>query len=370
MRPDLAAEAEEVDHSSNPRRVLINYEVARTAHVDRIKASGVECTMLYGRTYADFEGGADVKTFQRSPFGSTIHILANRYDVVEVNEPLFVRALPRIFASILAVVLARLMGRNTRLVTYAIENADVFAIAELKGGSLGWLARSAIALVATVALRSMDKTAFGSDAALANYRRLFKDQAAGKAQRLFSPLNSACRSCALDRDRTGAVFLGALEPRKGIERLMSIWPSVSAATDTSLDIIGGGYLEPSVLRWGSNYENVRIHGQLPQAEVHKILSRAKVLILLSQPDGFWREQIGLPLLEGLAHGCEVVASTDTSIAPWLSDQGHQVLDMRNSDVEIVSAVVEALDRPSRVKIILDSLPNLDGRVAASGWLWS
>jgi glycosyltransferase involved in cell wall biosynthesis len=39
----------------------------------------------------------------------------------------------------------------------------------------------------------------------------------------------------------------------------------------------------------------------------------------------WREQIGLPLVEGLAHGCRVVTTTETGLAEDL--RGHPLVTL-------------------------------------------
>jgi glycosyltransferase involved in cell wall biosynthesis len=102
--------------------------------------------------------------------------------------------------------------------------------------------------------------------------------------------------------------------------------------------------------------------------VHRALRRAAVLVLLSQPTPTWREQVGLPLVEGLAHGCTVVTTAETGLADWLAAHGHTVLAPDAAPATVVAAVVEALAAGRPAASVLADLPDDDGRQAAEAWL--
>ena len=92
-------------------------------------------------------------------------------------------------------------------------------------------------------------------------------------------------------------------------------------------------------------------------------------VLLSQPTPTWREQVGLPVVEGLAHGCTVVTTTETGLAGWLAAHGHEVLPPGAPDGEVAAAVDRALGRRRPAGDVLADLPAADGRLAADRWMF-
>jgi glycosyltransferase involved in cell wall biosynthesis len=53
--------------------------------------------------------------------------------------------------------------------------------------------------------------------------------------------------------------------------------------------------------------------------VHELLRTSAVVAMPSVRRPGWREQIGLPLVEGLTHGCRVVTTAETGLADDLRD---------------------------------------------------
>ena len=84
----------------------------------------------------------------------------------------------------------------------------------------------------------------------------------------------------------------------------------------------------------------------------------------------WREQVGLPITEGLAHGCVIVTTNETGIATWLRENGHQVIEEREVGRELASAIVAAAQSELTADDVRRQLPDVDGRVAARRWLYS
>jgi glycosyltransferase involved in cell wall biosynthesis len=96
--------------------------------------------------------------------------------------------------------------------------------------------------------------------------------------------------------------------------------------------------------------------------------------LASQPTAGWREQVGLPIVEGLAHGCRVVTTDQTGLAGWLrehADRGHRVVPAGGSGADLAAAVLAALTTPTGdgPGSVLADLPVRDGRLAADDWLF-
>jgi glycosyltransferase involved in cell wall biosynthesis len=106
----------------------------------------------------------------------------------------------------------------------------------------------------------------------------------------------------------------------------------------------------------------------PRARVHALQREASVAVLLSQRTRTWREQVGLPVVEGLAHGCAVLATTETGLAAWLEEHGHAVVDPAADPERVADVLVGLLDARRPAATVLADLPDVDGRLAADAWL--
>jgi glycosyltransferase involved in cell wall biosynthesis len=231
-----------------------------------------------------------------------------------------------------------------------------------------------------IAAGGIDRLAFGTDAAAALYARTVP-AAHDAVSTVIPALPAACRcgrgSGTAEPKEPGLVlFLGALTGRKGFDRLLAAWPSLAGPADgddgepaVRLQIVGKGPFEQSATELAARDSRVTVTIDPPRAQVHAELRRARVLVLLSQPTPGWREQVGLPLVEGLAHGCAVVTTTETGLAGWLSAHGHQVLSPDADAAAVAAAIRRAVtDSPTPAQITA-SLPALDGRLAADAWLF-
>jgi len=136
-----------------------------------------------------------------------------------------------------------------------------------------------------------------------------------------------------------------------------------------LHIIGKGPQLDEVRAWSSRHENVQLTVDPSRARIHEAYRRSESVVLLSQRVGAWREQVGLPIVEGLAHGCRIVTTDETGLADWLDSHGHTVIAWPN-DAE---STRRALDRSMRTLLTPDqiraSLPRLDQRAAADHWMF-
>lgn len=96
-------------------------------------------------------------------------------------------------------------------------------------------------------------------------------------------------------------------------------------------------------------------------------------MLPSQPRDLWREQVGLPIVEALAHGCRIVTSSETGLAAWLRENGHPVLAPDAPADAWAAAVATTLTGDAQAESdatrILSALPAEDGRLAADHWLF-
>ncbi len=109
------------------------------------------------------------------------------------------------------------------------------------------------------------------------------------------------------------VFIGGLTLRKGIRYLVDGF-NRAAIPGSELILIGSQSAETDAALRGLALDGVTMTGHLPQAELPTWLSRATVFVLPSIEDG-----VGMVLLQALACGCPVIASTNTGGTEYIRD---------------------------------------------------
>ena len=191
------------------------------------------------------------------------------------------------------------------------------------------------------------------------------------ADRITIPaLPAACGCDGLPAEPDVVLFVGAFQHRKGLPKLLESWPEVVRLRPTArLMLIGQGELVELAQQFTEHTESVQVIIDPLRPEIHRQLRRASVLVLLSQPSPSWREQVGLPITEGLAHGCSIVCSSETGLAEWLSAHGHDVLPPDATTSTVADAILGALDRGGSAASVLSDLPTVDGQLAADRWLF-
>lgn len=254
-------------------------------------------------------------------------------ELVEVAEPLWlgewVRALR--YVVLLKVLRAVVPGRGrVAVATYAIENLD----ARVRTSSAALEARPLLGAVVSRAraaavggsLLLLDVVAFGTTGASENYRRVFGWSLRRTTHAVLPPRIDACSVCGpalaggAPRDPT-VLFLGAPSERKGFSVLLAAW-EMSGGADRGWQLVvadphgeGSPPLPPGVA--------IRV---APSRQVvHELLRSGAVVAMPSVRLRRWREQVGLPLVEGLAHGCRVVTTTETGLADDL--RGHPLVTL-------------------------------------------
>lgn len=291
-------------------------------------------------------------------------LASGRVGILEVPELLWARELPR---TLLLLLVHKVCTRGGgRRVFYAIENNDPGTALFGNKKVPRLFLTVAIAAIGTAIRLLVDSIAFGSEGAQRAYKSLpfIKNVETELIEELpgrpdVPPLSTA--------ERDGAVFVGALEARKGVLELCSAWERIETALpDSTLRIIGRGPLEQHVKTWAAVDPRRHFMGALPHDEVISTIGRSTVLVAPSKAVGRWREQIGLPIKEALSAGTTVVASPDSGLARWLIDNGHHVVRSGESDlaVQLASAIRAPLDP----NVVIAALPTEDGRVTADRWL--
>ncbi|TFV52995.1 glycosyltransferase family 4 protein [Blastococcus sp. TF02A-35] len=347
------------------------YDSVRSAHLERAHQLA-PASILYRRHRYDFDPAlAEGLDLHRGGLlRTTVTLLRSRLASLEVNEPLL---RPSVVRTAVLVAVARaaagLRRRELVLTTYAIENRDPFGAVPASGPRAR--ARAAVDRAAgRYVARRLDRVAFGTGAAQELYGALLADELAGAERALVPALSSPCGCPSGSGQEDGRVlFLGALTDRKGVPQLLAAWPELLARRPGArLTVVGSGPLEAEVADLAAREPGVELVVGPPRARVHELLRAASVLVLLSQRTPVWREQVGLPIVEALAHGCTVVTTDETGLAGWLADHGHEVLAPDAPPAEVAAAVAGALDRRRSPESVLADLPGTDGRLDADAWL--
>jgi len=114
------------------------------------------------------------------------------------------------------------------------------------------------------------------------------------------------------------LFLGTLEPRKNLGRLIEAYRSIAGRIPHSLVIAGGsgwrgGGLPDGKVR-GEHRDRVLLTGFVDQEDLPALFSLAEMLVYPSIYEGF-----GLPILEAMACGTPVVTSSVSSMPEVAGD---------------------------------------------------
>jgi glycosyltransferase involved in cell wall biosynthesis len=361
---DLVASARSVEGATRLRV----YDSLRSAHLERAKELEPAAIVFRRRRY-DFDDRLALGLALRQVTTVQALVLAarSRAEEIEVNEPLSPGSGLAV-AALLGLGLRRLLGRPRAIVTtYAIENLDPSDVP--RTGVRARLRAALLAISARVLWRRLDRIVFGTGASRRLYETRFP-QRTGLAATIIPALPVA-KAVADDAKRAGSVvFLGALVQRKGFPLLLDAWPEVLRAhPQATLTIIGKGALLAEAAALAEADASVRLLEDPPRSRIFEELEAMQVLVLPSQPTPKWREQVGLPLVEGLASGCSVVTTDETGIADWLGEHGHAVIPASSGPDRLAAAIIAQLSARRSATSVLADLPAVDGRLAADRWLF-
>ena len=109
------------------------------------------------------------------------------------------------------------------------------------------------------------------------------------------------------------LFVGTLQPRKNIERLIEAFSQISFShKNLSLVVVGKhGWLYEDILQASKKYgveQKVKFVSFVPDTDLAHFYTHAKCFVLPSLYEGF-----GLPVLEAMSYGCPVVTSNISSL---------------------------------------------------------
>ncbi len=148
-----------------------------------------------------------------------------------------------------------------------------------------------------------------------------------------------------------ALFLGTIEPRKGLETLLEAFAAVAQDTpDLELWLAGqSGWAEQDVRRLLEDHPartRIRRLGFVDDAALPSLLARARAVVYPSRVEGF-----GLPVLEAMACGAVVVTSSGT-VMEEIAD-GAALLCSPGDAVALSATLQRAIDLDGEARLDLE-----------------
>ncbi|PJI94720.1 glycosyltransferase [Luteimicrobium subarcticum] len=340
----------------------------RENHLDGAGAFGDGRVNLYLRLSYETTGAPGPEFVKVDARGLIRAVWASDARLLETWEPLWMRYLPLHVAVVATWRAAGVVrrGRGRPIVAHAMENARLVDLIGAGRRVPALVERTASVLLGAYVHVSLSRIAYATPDAEALYRGL--PGAERVEARLVLDLPSPCVTAS--GSGTGVVFLGQLAEHKGVRDLMAAWTTVEAADPKArLVLVGGGPLADEVAAWCALRPLSRkLSGPLRRDDALVVVRDGAVLVLPSRRRRRWREQVGLPIREGLRQGRTIVASDGTGLAPWLRAQGHHVV--REGDVRaLADALLAATARPLAPRAVLATLPDLDSRESAALYLY-
>lgn len=138
------------------------------------------------------------------------------------------------------------------------------------------------------------------------------------------------------------LFVGRLEPRKGVDVLLAAWAALRAHhPDRTLHLVGRdpvGWGAEQIARHGAS--QIRVHGQLSDSDLAALRTRCALQVVPSRFESF-----GIVVLEAWAAGLAVVASSAGALPEVVGNAG--VLVPAGRSQPLAAALMALLDDPQR-----------------------
>lgn len=132
------------------------------------------------------------------------------------------------------------------------------------------------------------------------------------------------------------LFIGTLQPRKNIERLVQafrLWKQANPGSDTGLVLAGGrGWLFDE--NWVHDVKDVYLPGYVAEEDKGALLAGATALVFPSLHEGF-----GFPIVEAMHSGTPILTSSTSSL-PELAGRGALLVDP--TDVKQIAVGMDLL----------------------------
>ncbi len=204
-------------------------------------------------------------------------------------------------------------------------------------------------LLMPLSIRLADKIISVSDSTHKQMRSYYPGEYA-KSRLIFQGISqpSHCNIVSISNreENYEFLFVGTLEPRKNLPRLLSAYKRVVASDiKSTLLIVGGnGWGNESIAELVKEFsleDRVKIYGYVSDEKLFELYQRSYVLVMPSLYEGF-----GLPLLEAMQFGVPVITSKVSSM-PEVAGAGGILVDPFSVD-EIADAMIRLIsDRDLR-----------------------
>jgi glycosyltransferase involved in cell wall biosynthesis len=161
--------------------------------------------------------------------------------------------------------------------------------------------------------------------------------------------------------RPYALYVGTVEPRKNLDRLLDAWQALPATLREEFDLVVAGpegwHSRETMARLRGATAGVRYRGYVPEAELPGLTAGATVFVYPSLYEGF-----GFPVAQAMAAGVPVVTSNVSSL-PEITGGAAELIDPLS-----VRELRDALDRLLSSPAARERL-SLAGRAQAQRFRW-
>ena len=147
------------------------------------------------------------------------------------------------------------------------------------------------------------------------------------------------------------LFVGTLEPRKGIEILLDAWSSLPPATRQAYPLVLAGAPGWNNKRLEARIQSMTTHGLkhlsfVPEQSLPALYSGAALFAFPSLYEGF-----GLPLLEAMSCGAPTICTADTSMAEFAD--GASCLFNRGDSSQLAERIHCLLEHPDERRTLAE-----------------
>jgi glycosyltransferase involved in cell wall biosynthesis len=194
---------------------------------------------------------------------------------------------------------------------------------------------------------------FGMHRIGARPRRVYIAPAIGVNPDIFSPPTTLERSdtraaLTLDAHSILVTFIGRFVQEKGvIDLVLAMDKATTANNRLRLLLVGTGPLRDALVALAHTRPWLSILGPIDQGGVARIMKAADIFVLASKTTDSWEEQFGLVLIEAMASGLRVVASSSGAI-PFITGADARLF-VEGDVSELTSSIIEeAVHEPTDV----------------------
>ena len=145
---------------------------------------------------------------------------------------------------------------------------------------------------------------------------------------------------ARPHERPYVLFVGRLEPIKGVQTLLPLWQRIAAESDVDLLIAGGGTMEAELRALASGNPRIRFLGPQPQAALGALYVHAVACVVPS----LTYETFGIVMLEAFARKTPVIARRLGALTEVVEESGGGLTFA--SDDELAEAVARLVRFPA------------------------